>query len=249
MDRHAVGKPEGTAMPAGVVQQTTGREPGRDARWFVLFLIPYVVIMTVLRGQFDVRYSDTTVLGDFVTATSRKTHEPDFWDGVWVRREAAACRQAIAIAPNYAYAHGALGQALLAAGRFAEARDSTRRCLDLLPPGHPLRRFATQQLQRCDRLLLLDGKRSAILKGKAKAKDAAECLGLAEVCTLKRQHAAAAPFYADAFAAEPKRADDLRTAHRYNAACSAALAAAGQGEDAAGLADKERARLRKQALE
>jgi hypothetical protein len=54
---------------------------------------------------------------------------------------------------------------------------------------------------------------------------------------------------ADAFAADPRLADDLQAAHRSNAACSAALAAAGQGEDAARLDDKEKARLRKQALD
>src|SRR5262249_31486845 len=49
--------------------------------------------------------------------------------------------------------------------------------------------------------------------------------------------------------AEPKSADDLQAAHRYNAACVAALAAAGQGEDAAQLDDKGRAGLRQQALD
>jgi hypothetical protein len=77
-------------MPLGVVQQTEGREPNRHARWFVVFLIPYVVAMTALRGQFDVRYNDTIVLGDFVKATSRQVREPGFWDRVWVRRGAAA---------------------------------------------------------------------------------------------------------------------------------------------------------------
>ncbi len=55
--------------------------------------------------------------------------------------------------------------------------------------------------------------------------------------------------YAAAFAADPKLADDLKAGHRYNAACFASLAAAGQGEDAAKLDDAERTRLRKQALE
>src|SRR5262249_45147269 len=61
---------------------------------------------------------------------------------------------------------------------------------------------------------------------------------------------AAARLYADAFAAEPKLADDLKFPHhRYNAACYAALAAAGKGEDAATLPEKERAGLRRQALD
>jgi hypothetical protein len=55
--------------------------------------------------------------------------------------------------------------------------------------------------------------------------------------------------YAAAFAAAPGLADDLKNAHRYRAACHAALAAIGQGEDATKLDDKERTRLRQQALD
>jgi hypothetical protein len=55
--------------------------------------------------------------------------------------------------------------------------------------------------------------------------------------------------YAAAFAADPKRANDLGAWRRSNAACIAALAAAGQGADATKLDDKERTRLRKQALD
>src|SRR5262249_50361338 len=54
-------------------------------------------------------------------------------------------------------------------------------------------------------------------------------------------------FYARAFAADPKLAADLRQQHRYNAACSAALAAVGQGEDARRLPDKVVLMLRRQA--
>src|SRR5262249_35014058 len=60
---------------------------------------------------------------------------------------------------------------------------------------------------------------------------------------------AAAQLYANAFAAEPKLADDLETQERYHAACCAALAAAGRGEDDAKLDSTERARWRKQALD
>jgi hypothetical protein len=52
-----------------------------------------------------------------------------------------------------------------------------------------------------------------------------------------------------AFAADAKLANDLKTAHRYNAACYAGRAAAGEGKDAGKLDDKERTRLRKQALD
>src|SRR5262249_14263223 len=60
---------------------------------------------------------------------------------------------------------------------------------------------------------------------------------------------AAPGLYAAAFAADPMLADDLEWEHRHIAACCAALAAAGQGEDAAPLDDQERARLRQQALD
>ncbi len=60
---------------------------------------------------------------------------------------------------------------------------------------------------------------------------------------------AAVKFFTQAFAAHPKLADDLRFCNRYNAACSAAVAGCGQGEDAAKLDEKERARLRRQALD
>ena len=44
-------------------------------------------------------------------------------------------------------------------------------------------------------------------------------------------------------------ADDLRFPNRYNAACAAALAGCGGGQDTANLDEMERARLRRQALE
>ena len=62
-------------------------------------------------------------------------------------------------------------------------------------------------------------------------------------------HAAAARFYAAVFAERPGLADDLRAAHRYNAACCATLAGCGQSKDTGKLDDRERARLRRQALD
>jgi eukaryotic-like serine/threonine-protein kinase len=104
-------------------------------------------------------------------------------------------------------------------------------------------------LRQCEQMIALDKKLVSILKGDAKPADAAEQIALAQLCQIKKRHVATARFYADAFTAQPKLAEDLRASHRYNAACSAALAAAGQGEDAGKLDDKERARLRKQALD
>jgi hypothetical protein len=100
-----------------------------------------------------------------------------------------------------------------------------------------------------ERLVALDRKLPAVLKGQGRRADAAERLAFAQFCQrYKKLPRAAAGFYADAFAAVPKLAADPRSGRRYNAACAAALAAAGRGEDAVKLADDERARLRQQAL-
>jgi hypothetical protein len=99
-----------------------------------------------------------------------------------------------------------------------------------------------------ERLVALDHKLAAVLQGTARPAGGAEQLGLAEVCRLTKRYAAAARFCADAFAADPKLADDMKAAHRYTAACCAALAAAGRGAEGPRPDAPERASLRGQAL-
>jgi superkiller protein 3 len=159
-------------------------------------------------------------------------------------------RTAIQCAPKLAPAHGGLGIALVGQGQFAEARQETRRALDLLSARDPLRNYFSLRLAQCEQLLALDKKLAAILKGEGKPADAAECLALAVLCQQNKQlYRASARFYSDAFAAQPKLADNPRTQPRYGAACAAVLAAAGRGKDADKLDAKERTRLRKQALD
>jgi hypothetical protein len=95
----------------------------------------------------------------------------------------------------------------------------------------------------------MEPKLPAFPKGEFQPRDTAQRLGLVGVCEARKLNRAAARLYADAFAADPTLAADPKSKHRFNAACFAALAAAGQGEDAGKLADRERARLRKQALD
>jgi hypothetical protein len=108
----------------------------------------------------------------------------------------------------------------------------------------------TQLLQRCERLLALEQKLPAFLRGGLQPADANERLQIAWVCQRPHQqrYAAAARFYAEALDASPALAADLGRAYRYHAACCAALAAAGKGQDAARLPEKVRASLRRQAL-
>ena len=142
-------------------------------------------------------------------------------------------------------AHAALGQALLALGRFREAEAATRRCLDRLPQGHELRSNVLAQLRRCERLIALQDRLPAVLQGKDKPADAAETLEFAELCGLLGQEVAAARLYAEALSASPRLAGDLHAEHRYRAACAATLAGCGRAADAAGLSEAERARWRR----
>jgi serine/threonine-protein kinase len=109
--------------------------------------------------------------------------------------------------------------------------------------------FPVARVSDAERLAKMETKLLAILEGKEKPADAAECLALAQMCQFKNLFAASVRFYSQAFAHDAQLADDLPKSTRYNAACAAALTGCGQGEDAGQLDDKERARLRRQALD
>jgi serine/threonine-protein kinase len=87
----------------------------------------------------------------------------------------------------------------------------------------------------------------AFLEGKYHPRDNDERLALMGICEFKDLRAAMAGLYADAFAADPKLAEDLKGGHRYNAACAAAVAGCGGGADGPALSESERARWRAQA--
>jgi tetratricopeptide (TPR) repeat protein len=158
-------------------------------------------------------------------------------------------QQALQINPKLIQVHNNLCGALLAQARFREAQAAIRRYLDLVPQGGSQRARAARQLQRCERLLALEGRLPAVLQGQDQPADAPERLEFADLCTIRKEYAAAARFYTDAFTAKPSLADDLQAGHRYNAACVAALAGGGRGADAAALDEKEPSRWRQQALD
>jgi tetratricopeptide (TPR) repeat protein len=160
--------------------------------------------------------------------------------------EALACyKTALALDPKYTKAHYNLGLALYAQGDLAGAIASYKKAIAL----HPKFAVAHNSLAQAERMTALQGKLADFLQGKYKPRSSEEWLGLAEISQFKKLHRVAATLYADAFAADPKLAADLKAGHRYNAACLAALAAAGQGEDAAKLEANERTRLRQQTLD
>jgi serine/threonine-protein kinase len=90
---------------------------------------------------------------------------------------------------------------------------------------------------------------AAFLAGEYEPRDNTERLALLGVCRFRNRTCSSARLYADAFTADATLADNLWNNHRYNAACAAAQAGCGQGEDAAGLGEAEKKRWRDQARE
>jgi tetratricopeptide (TPR) repeat protein len=168
--------------------------------------------------------------------------------GRW-EEAAASLHRAIELKPDYALAHYNLGTVLLRQGQYSEALAERRLGHEMGSKqpdwDHPSEAWARE----VEQWIVLEEKLPAVLSGAAKAADAGESLVLAQMCQdHKKLFAAAARFFTEAFAAEPKLAKDLDS-HRYNAACAAALAGCGLGNDADKLDDAGRFRLRQQALD
>jgi tetratricopeptide (TPR) repeat protein len=162
---------------------------------------------------------------------------------------AVACyRRVIALAPKYAEGHCNLGHVLLRQGDLQAALKAFQTGHDLRPRGKDWPYPSEEWIERCQRLLVLEGRLPAILKGEDRLASTAERIDLADLCRYKRLYASSVRFYIEAFDADRKLADDLLNHHRFWAACSAALAGCGKGEEAPRLDEVERARLRKQAL-
>jgi serine/threonine-protein kinase len=157
-------------------------------------------------------------------------------------------RRAIQLDPSFAEAHCNLGFALRQLGRVQESLDCYRRGHRLGMRRQGWRYPSGDWVKQAERLAELDKQLPAFLQGKRQPGTTDDCLALAELCGFKQQYATATRFYADALAGQPERAAALAARHRYNAACFAALAGCGRGEDASQLDDKEKARLRTQAL-
>jgi serine/threonine-protein kinase len=160
----------------------------------------------------------------------------------------ALFHKALEIEPEYAEALCNLGNALYDQGRFAEALPYLQRGHQVGSRRRSWRYPSAEWVRQCQRLLQLQDRLPDLLAGKLTPASEAERADYAECCTLTQLHAAAVRLYAQAFAAEPTLADDLEAGHRYTAACAAALAGCGQGRDAGSLGDRERTRLRRQAL-
>jgi tetratricopeptide (TPR) repeat protein len=162
----------------------------------------------------------------------------------------AASREAIRLKKDHALAYCNLGFALKDLGQFRDA-------MAALEMGHKLgsqnsrwRHPSAAWLREVSQLVELDAKLPKVLKGETQPANVRERLQLASLCqNYKKLYATSAAWYAEAFAVEPRAAEDLMARHRYDAACAAALAGNGTGHDAGKLTELERTRLRQQALD
>jgi tetratricopeptide (TPR) repeat protein len=160
----------------------------------------------------------------------------------------AEFRAAIRQRPDYAEAHTNLGLALRQQGQFAESLAELRTGHELGSKRADWRLPSAAWVAQAARLAAQAHRLPAVLGGTAQPADVAERLGFARMAYDTRRYAGAARLWGDALDADPKLAADRRAQRPYNAACAAALAAAGQGEDDPRPDDAARAKLRAQAL-
>lgn len=158
-------------------------------------------------------------------------------------------RRAIQIKDDIPNGHYNLGLVLQRQGKFGEAIPYFQTAMALLPAGDSLRDAMQMQISVCQRLQELDRKLPAVLRGEVQA-DAPERVEFADLCRrYKARYATAARLYKEAFTQQPALADDLKGGARCSAARAAALAGAGKAEDASNQDEKERTRLRHDALD
>ncbi|MDB5349366.1 MAG: serine/threonine protein kinase [Planctomycetota bacterium] len=160
-----------------------------------------------------------------------------------------AFRQAIKLKPDYAEPHCNLGLALQNQGAFAEALDQLRKGHDLGSRRGDWRYPSDQWVKICERMIEVETRLPAYIKGEAKAADFRGMLMMADVCRLKSLNAASARFFGQALDLPEGRSSPPQSGIRYNAACVAVMAAAGQGKDDPPVDGPTRDRLRLSALD
>jgi serine/threonine protein kinase/tetratricopeptide (TPR) repeat protein len=160
----------------------------------------------------------------------------------------AAFQKAIAVEPRLIEAHVNLSLAFQTQGEFRLAHKAALLAQSLLSPGHPLATLVQQRLQESQQALHQEQRALALVQGQTAPANVPELLQLAHFCRQSHRPCTAARLFATAFVIQPSLGESLATGHNAQAARAAALAAAGQGLDAAKLTAADRAQLRRQAL-
>ena len=140
-------------------------------------------------------------------------------------------RESIRLSPDESELYLAIARNLQLMGDYQEAglvlRQGRERGVQLVTTAY----HSPEWLAKVEPLAALDRRLPVILKGADHPNGVVERLDLAKMCYDKKRYAASARFWSEALEADPKLGDDRRAQHRYNAACSAVLAAAGQEQE------------------
>jgi len=161
----------------------------------------------------------------------------------------AAYRRTLELDPDYAEACCNLATSLQNKGQFAEALPWMRRGHELGSKRAHWKYPSAEWVRLVEKRVELEQSLPALLAGDLEPVDMEERFEFIQMCQVKGFHHAAVELTLDAYGVDASLADDLDGGGRYAGACSAALASAGQGKDAAKLDGSERARMRELAIE
>jgi len=162
---------------------------------------------------------------------------------------AAAYREALQLDPRLGLTYARLGQCEEYQGNLDQALAAYRRGQELSEYGKPVTPALPEMIRSVDRQIALAARLAGVLRGEDKPSGAGETLAFARLCVGRKLYVAAARFFTEAFAADPKLVRDRDTNDRYDAACSAALAGCGKCKDNPAPDEAARTRLRRQALD
>ena len=145
----------------------------------------------------------------------------------------AHCKAAIDAEPGMTKAHYLLGQLYHMQKRYREA-------LPYLKTGHELgsrqpgwRAKSAERIATVEKQIAFEDRLEDVVKGAAAPGNEGERLEYALILYGKQRFLEAARFFEKALASDASLANDLDRSHRYNAACTAVLAAASGAPDAA----------------
>ena len=159
----------------------------------------------------------------------------------------AEFREAVRLDPRFSAANLFLGRALIEAGDFQAALDALILVDAGPPPPDPIL-TASSLSARAERMIALVARLPAVVAGDDRPTDPGELAAFARLAFARRQHAASARLWAEAFAASPALAADMASSNRFQAARAAVLAGTEGGPERPPPNGRSPERWREQAL-
>ncbi len=158
-------------------------------------------------------------------------------------------RQALKLRPGDAATQVLLGQVQWRKGDFQTALTTEQHALELIPLGDPLSEQAIGGVQKARLLLECAPRLPAVLSGQVKPASVLETAQWVTLCRCQGQDIEAARLFQRGCQESAAPSLDVRSQDRFEAISAALHVGCGLDQKAKGLAETERARWRKQALE